>query len=82
VDRQIRGLSPFPGAFTEINGERIKLLRGRRAPGQGRPGAVLSGFTVACGSGAVEITEAQREGRRPMDATELLRGLTLPEFLS
>ena len=81
VDRQIRGLSPFPGAFVEIGGERVKLLRSRLAEGKGAPGTVLSGFTVACGSGAVEVTEAQREGKRPMPASEVLRGLVLPERL-
>ncbi|OYX45003.1 MAG: methionyl-tRNA formyltransferase [Rhodobacterales bacterium 32-67-9] len=78
VDRLIRGLSPFPGAWVEIGGERVKLLRSRLAPGEGAPGAVLSGFTVACGEGAVEVTEAQREGKRPMPAAEVLRGLVLP----
>ncbi len=78
VDRHIRGLSPFPGAWTEVAGERLKLLRSRAAPGSGTPGEVLTGLTIACGSGAVEITQAQRPGKRPMDAAELLRGLTLP----
>ena len=82
VDRLIRGLSPFPGAWVEIGGERVKLLRSRLAEGGGAPGEVLSGFTVACGSGAVEITEAQREGKRPMPAAEVLRGLVLPERLA
>ena len=81
VDRLIRGLSPFPGAWTLVNGERVKLLRSRLAEGQGRPGQVLGGFTVACGTGAVEVLEAQREGKRPMPATEVLRGLILPETL-
>ncbi|MCW3780519.1 methionyl-tRNA formyltransferase [Defluviimonas salinarum] len=81
VDRQIRGLSPFPGAWCEIAGERVKLLRSRLATGAGAPGAVLSGFTVACGTGAVEILEAQREGKKPMLAAEILRGLTLPDRL-
>ncbi|WP_149588974.1 methionyl-tRNA formyltransferase [Tabrizicola flagellatus] len=81
VDRLIRGLSPFPGAWVEINGERVKLLRSRLAPGGGVPGQVLGGFTVACGDGAVEITEAQREGKRPMPAAEVLRGLILPHRL-
>ncbi|MBS3979393.1 MAG: methionyl-tRNA formyltransferase [Rhodobacteraceae bacterium] len=91
VDRLIRGLSPFPGAWTEVNGERVKLLRSRLVQGQGQgqsqgqsqgaPGQVLHGFTVACGEGAVQITEAQREGKRPMPATEILRGLILPETL-
>lgn len=81
VDRLIRALSPFPGAWTEVQGERVKLLRSRLAQGEGAPGQVLRGFTVACGTGAVQITEAQREGKRPMPATEILRGLILPETL-
>jgi methionyl-tRNA formyltransferase len=81
VDRLIRGLSPFPGAWTQVGGERVKLLRSRLADGRGAPGQVLTGFTVACGDGAVEITEAQREGKRPMAASEVLRGLILPETL-
>jgi len=81
VDRLIRGLSPFPGAWTLVNGERVKLLRSRLASGQGAPGQVLGGFTLACGTGAVEITEAQREGKRPMPAAEVLKGLNLPAAL-
>ena len=78
VDRLIRGLSPFPGAWCEIAGERVKLLRSRVVPGQGAPGEVLEGFTIACGNGAVEVLEAQRSGRKPMAAQELLRGWELP----
>ena len=81
VDRQIRGLSPAPGAWCEIAGERVRLLRSRLAAGQGAPGRVLGGFTIACGTGAVEITEAQRAGKRPMPAAEVLRGLALPAQL-
>jgi methionyl-tRNA formyltransferase len=81
VDRLIRGLSPFPGAWIEIKGERVKLLRSRLAEGQGVPGQVLGGFTIACGTGAVEVLEAQREGKRPMAAAEVLRGLILPASL-
>ena len=77
VDRLIRGLSPFPGAWCLAGDERLKLLRSRVVPGEGTPGAVLDGFTIACGQGAVEIIEAQREGKRPMPAAEVLRGLTL-----
>lgn len=79
VDRQIRGLSPFPGAWCEVTGERVKLLRSRLANGSGAPGEVLQGLTIACGEGAVEVTLAQREGKRPMAVDELLRGLTLPD---
>lgn len=81
VDRLIRGLSPFPGAWVDVNGERVKLLRSRLAKGNGSPGQVLAGFTIACGSGAVEITQAQREGKRPMPVAEVLRGLVLPDRL-
>ncbi|RYI22512.1 MAG: methionyl-tRNA formyltransferase, partial [Acetobacteraceae bacterium] len=81
VDRLIRGLSPFPGAWTEVGGERVKLLRSRLGRGQGAPGQVLEGFTVACGTGAVEVTLAQREGKRPMPVEDILRGLILPPVL-
>ena len=82
VDRQIRGLSPFPGAWCQLGGERLKLLRSRVVAGEGAAGTVLSGLTIACGSGAVESVEAQREGRRPMPAAEILRGITLPDRLT
>ena len=82
VDRLIRGLSPFPGAWCEISGERVKLLRSRLAAGQGAPGQVLGGLTVACGTGAVEITLAQREGKRAMAPEDFLRGFALPQSLT
>ena len=82
VDRLIRGLSPFPGAWTLVAGERVKLLGSRLAKGQGTPGQVLTGFTIACGLGAVEVTLAQREGKRPLPAGELLKGLALPAVLT
>ncbi len=81
VDRLIRGLSPFPGAWCLIGDERVKLLRSRLVAGQGAPGQVLPGFVVACGDGAVEVLDAQREGKRPMPAAEILRGLALPDRL-
>ncbi|WP_372603488.1 methionyl-tRNA formyltransferase [Actibacterium sp.] len=79
VDRKIRGLSPFPGAWCEIAGERVKLLRSRLTAGTGAPGQVLSGLTIACGIGAVEVLEAQRPGKRAMLADEFLRGFDLPD---
>jgi methionyl-tRNA formyltransferase len=82
VDRTIRGLSPFPGAWCEIEGERVKLLRSRLVTGQGTPGQVLSGLTIACGAGAVEILLAQREGRRVADRDSFLRGFALPPILA
>jgi methionyl-tRNA formyltransferase len=82
VDRQIRGLSPFPGAWCDVAGERLKLLRSRVAKGDGAPGQILHGLTIACGMGAIEITLAQREGKRPMLPDDLLRGWVLPDRLS
>ena len=79
VDGKIRGLSPFPGAWFEFDGQRIKLLASRLAEGAGAPGEVLDdALTVACGEGAVQVLRLQRAGRGPQDAAEFLRGTKLP----
>lgn len=79
VDNNIRGLSPFPGAWCEfeIGGrtERLKVLRSQRAAGQGEPGTVLNDrLEIACGEGAVGLVEVQRAGGKPVTADEFLRG--------
>ena len=80
VDRHIRGLSPFPGAWFDHDGQRIKLLQSRLAQGCGAPGSVLDDqLTVACGKGAVQVLRLQRGGKGPQDAKEFLRGLPLPK---
>ncbi len=81
VDRLIRGLSPFPGAWCEVAGERVKLLGSHLGDGAGAPGQVLRDFTVACGDGVVTVTRAQRSGKRAVEAAELLRGWSLPDRL-
>ncbi|AXC48487.1 methionyl-tRNA formyltransferase [Paracoccus suum] len=81
VDRLIRGLSPFPGAWTMAGGERLKLLRSRVVPGSGAPGTMLDGLKIACGTGAIEVLEAQREGKRATLAAEVLRGWATPGVL-
>ena len=81
IDRQVRALSPFPGAWCLAGSERLKLLRSRVGTGQGSPGSRLDGLVVACGAGALEITLAQREGRRAMVASEVLRGWEMPDRL-
>lgn len=81
IDRQIRGLSPFPGAWVQMGGERVKLLNSAPAQGSAAPGTHLGGFRIACGTGAVQITKVQREGKRPMTPDEFLRGTDLPEVL-
>ncbi len=79
VDRKIRGLSPFPGAWTEVGGDRIKLLASRLAEGQGTPGEVLDDhLRVACGEGAVELLRLQRAGKGAQDRETFLRGWPIP----
>ncbi|WP_424933946.1 methionyl-tRNA formyltransferase [Amaricoccus macauensis] len=78
IDRQIRGLSPFPGAWAEVGGERVKLLLSEPADGQGEPGDVLDdGLKIACGEGAVRLLRLQRAGKGPMDARDFLRGFAI-----
>ena len=83
VDRLIRGLSPFPGAWVEFDGQRIKLLASRvvsgaGVPGGGVPGEVLDdALRVACGSGAVQLLKLQRAGKGPQDAEVFLRGVPI-----
>ena len=79
VDRLIRGLSPFPGAKCDVAGEQVKLLASRLADGQGAPGQVLDGLTIACGDGAVQILRAQRPGKRAMEVEDFLRGFDMPD---
>ncbi|MCP4821656.1 MAG: methionyl-tRNA formyltransferase [Shimia sp.] len=78
VDRKIRGLSPFPGAWTEIDGQRVKLLASQLGAGQGAAGTLLDdALTVACGSGAVQLLRLQRAGKGAQDAETFLRGFSL-----
>ncbi len=79
IDCLIRGLSPAPGAWTEANGERLKLLYAEPVSGHGAPGEILDdALTVACGEGALKLVRLQRAGRGVMSAGELLRGFALP----
>jgi methionyl-tRNA formyltransferase len=83
VHNHIRGLSPFPGAWFEIDlggkSVRVKALRSSLGEGTGAPGTLLGDLTIACGDGAVRLTQVQREGKGAMDAATFLRGAgTLP----
>ncbi len=79
IDRTIRGLSPFPGAWTKIDGARVKLLGSRVADGSGPAGSALDGdLRIACGKGAVSLSRIQPAGRGPMAADEYLRGRPVP----
>ena len=80
VHNHIRGLSPYPGAWTMHDDTRLKLYRSRRADGNGAPGTVLEAddrLLVACGEGAVEIVTIQRPGRERLDAADFLNGYPL-----
>ena len=83
IDRKIRGLSPFPGAFTEYDGQRIKLLASRFVDLDGAAGTLLDdALTVACGTGAVQLTRLQRAGKSAQTAEEFLRGVPLSKGMS
>jgi methionyl-tRNA formyltransferase len=76
---QVRGLAPFPGAWFETNGERIKLLDAEVVEGDGRPGEVLDdALRIACGDGALQPLLVQRAGKGAMPVDELLRGFAIP----
>jgi len=79
IDCLIRGLSPSPGAWSEANGERLKILYSEPVNGSGAPGEMLDdNLTIACGEGALRLVRLQRAGRGVMSANELLRGFALP----
>src|SRR5579872_2953361 len=82
VDCRIRGLSPSPGAWFEAEGERgpvrIKALLSRVEEGEGAPGEVLDDrLLIACGTGAVRLLAAQREGRGAQQLDDFVRGFRL-----
>ena len=75
VHDHIRGLSPWPGAWFEHEGVRVKVLRSTLAQGGSEPGTVLDDrLTIACGDGTVRLVLVQRAGKQPMSADEFLRG--------
>ncbi len=80
VRNHIHGLSQFPGAWCMANGARVKVLRCRVSEHNGSAGEMLDDeLTVACGSGALQFTSLQREGKGVMDAATFLRGFPLPK---
>ena len=75
VVQQIHGLSPFPGAWSELDGTRVKFLRAELAEGSGEPGMVLDDdLAIACGTGAIRPLRLQKAGKPAMDRDEFLRG--------
>ena len=81
VERQVRAFNPVPGAWFEVNGERIKLLKATVDPrGTGRPGEVIDdALTISCSDGAIRPLQVQRAGRGVMTTEELLRGFSIPK---
>jgi methionyl-tRNA formyltransferase len=79
LDRLVRAMSPAPGAWCEVEGNRVRVLRAVPEPdGAAPPGTLLDGrLLVACGEGALRLVRVQREGRQPMDADAFLRGFRL-----
>lgn len=79
AERQVRAFNPQPGAFFELEGERIKLLEADVAEVSGEPGMVIDdALTIACGTGALAPRIVQRAGRAAMTSSELLRGWPIP----
>jgi methionyl-tRNA formyltransferase len=79
IERRLRAFDPFPGASATLGDTTLKCWRGRVVPGSGLPGCVLSvgaeGITVACGQGALQLTELQRPGGKRLAAQALLQGM-------
>jgi methionyl-tRNA formyltransferase len=80
IARQVQGLAPFPGAWFEVAGERIKILEAVSGDPGGEPGLVLDDcLNVACGTGHLRPLKVQRAGKAPMNVGELLRGFPIPK---
>jgi len=78
IERLVRGLAPFPGAWFELGGDRVKLLRAEAVDGDGEAGEVLDArLTIACGEGAVRPVKLQRAGKPAMDLETFLRGYSV-----
>ena len=80
IERQVRAFNPAPGAWFEVNGERIKLLQCEILPAKASAGEVIDeDLTISCGDGSVRPLKVQRAGRGAMSAGELLRGFAIPK---
>ena len=77
--RQVRAFTPWPGAWFDYRGERVKVLAAEAGANEGPPGSVLDdALTIACGSGALRPLRVQREGKKPTDTEAFLRGFNIP----
>lgn len=79
LERQVRAFFPWPGAYFEVSGERIKVLAAEVTEDSGPPGQVLDdSLTIACAEGALRPLRVQRAGKAPMETAALLRGFAIP----
>lgn len=79
LDCFVRGMTPWPSAWFELGGKRVKVFAAERAEGHGTPGEVIAaspaqGLVVACGDGAVRLAALQPEGKSRMSDTAYLMG--------
>ena len=81
LDRRIRAFNPFPGALAHMGATAVKIWRASPVEGQGQPGTVLAadaaGVVVACGEGALLLTELQKPGGKRLPAEQFLQGFAL-----
>jgi methionyl-tRNA formyltransferase len=81
IKNLVRGMTPWPGAYSRIDDKLLKVFRVQTAAGSGEPGEILSagrdGIEVACGQGSILIHELQLEGKKRLPAAEFLAGCKL-----
>ena len=81
LERRVRAMNPWPGAYFPLGAENIRVLDALAEPGTGLPGQQLAPGLIACGAGALRLSRLQRPGRAAMTAEAFLRGAALPEQL-
>jgi methionyl-tRNA formyltransferase len=82
LERKVRAFNPFPGAHAQADGVTVKIWKAQAVAGTGAPGQVLAadaqqGIVVACGQGALRLTELQKPGGKRLAAAEFLKGFPL-----
>lgn len=83
LERRLRAFTPWPGAFTQLDGKRLRVLQARVGEGAGHAGTVLradaTGVEVACGEGSLVLLELQLEGKKALGVREFLLGTPIRE---
>ncbi len=83
LERKIRAFNPYPGCYFEYEGERFKILRAKAVNENGTAGQILEGkgLKIACGVGALDVIEIQRQGKKAMPISDLLRGFEFKQMI-